>query len=262
VVLAATRASIRLGPARSDYREVLGSVAANRRAGAAEGLHSVDRTLALCRAVGDPRPAAEYGLASRTGELERARSDLGEIPDPLVAFSVGRREDVREWPDEGYLAAVRLLSGSGVRVLLLSGPKHRDRALLLAGRTGATVRAGTTDLRGLLAHLHVLRERRGVLVACDSAPIHLATAVGLPVVALSGPQDPRRTGPYGRTDSAITRWEGLACAPCLKRTCRHREEPRACMRRIGPADVVRRALALLRSSSEAEPRLSRWPSSS
>jgi ADP-heptose:LPS heptosyltransferase len=130
-------------------------------------------------------------------------------------------------------------------VLLLSGPKHRERGRRLAARAGVPARAGTDDLRGLMAELAVLRERGGVLVACDSAPVHLAVALDLPVVALSGPQDPLRTGPYGRPDQAITRWEGLPCAPCLKRRCRYRPEPRACMTRIEPAEVIRRARELV-----------------
>jgi heptosyltransferase-2 len=110
-------------------------------------------------------------------------------------------------------------------------------------------RAGTTDLRGLLAHLAVLRIRGSVLVACDSAPVHLAVAVGLPVVALSGPQDPRRTGPYGHAERALTAWEGLPCAPCRKRTCRLADSPRACMTGIGPAAVAGRARELLETGT-------------
>jgi ADP-heptose:LPS heptosyltransferase len=72
----------------------------------------------------------------------------------------------------------------------------------------------------------------------------MAVAVGLPVVCLGGPQDPRRTGP--RRGEAITAWEGLSCAPCLERTCIRRPPDRACMRALDPAHV----LARLRATSE------------
>lgn len=243
LVTAASRAPARLGLARRDCREPLSSTVVNARAAAALGPHSLDRTLALCRHLGDPAPSAEYGLSPTQDELRRAREDLAGLPDPLLAVSVGSLEDVREWTDDAYVETVRRLIARDVSAVVLSGPRDAPRGRRIAEDSGAACRAGDTDLRGLLAHLAALAERRAALLACDSAPVHLAVAVGLPTVVLSGPQDPRRTGPYGFPESALTRWEELPCAPCLKRTCRLTEDHRACMRRIGPADVVRRALA-------------------
>ncbi len=246
LVLANTLAPRRVGLAREEYREKLGALAAKEHAELSRGPHSVDRTLALCRKLGDLNATADYGLSLTEEELDPARADLAEIPDPAIALSVGSQADVREWTDEGYVAAAGLLAAEGVGVIMLSGPDHAGRCERIAARADVPARAGTTDLRGLLAHLAVLAERGGALIACDSAPVHLAVAVKLPVVTLSGPQDPRRTGPYGFADRAVTAWGNLRCAPCLKRTCALKESPRACMKRIEPAEVARRALALLR----------------
>ncbi len=212
----------------------------------------MDRTLALCRLLGDPDPRPVFGLAPTPRERESARRDLAGLPGPVAALSVGGEDDVREWTDEGYEAVARALRERGVSVLVLSGPRHADRARRIASRAGVEGRPGTTDLRGLLAHLAALSEREGsVLLACDSAPAHLATAVGLPVIVLEGPQDPRRTGPYGRPDRAVTAWDGLPCAPCRKRCCRLREEPRACMRRLEPRRVLSRLLEVMGSARAA-----------
>ncbi|MEN8148532.1 MAG: glycosyltransferase family 9 protein [Planctomycetota bacterium] len=244
LVLAGTGAPRRVGLARAEYRERLGAFAASEHAAPADGPHSVDRTLALARHLGDPDPKPDFGLAPTEAERHRAEDDLAGLERPLVAISVGATDDVREWPDEHYVATIRRLVERGVTPLLLSGPAHRSRCEELARATGAAARAGTTDLRGLLAHLSVLASTGpAVLLACDSAPLHIATAVGLPVVALSGPQDPARTGPYGHGDSAITAWDGLDCAPCRKRKCRLGEEPLACMAHIEPAMVADRILA-------------------
>ncbi|MHC4473283.1 MAG: glycosyltransferase family 9 protein [Planctomycetota bacterium] len=246
LALAATRAPVRAGLARAEYREVPGALAANRHAAPARGPHSVDRTLALCRLLGDPHPEPRYGLAPTSEELETARRRIGPLGSPVVALSVGGHEDVREWTDEGYVRTARSLRERGASVLVLAGPKHADRGRRIASAAGVAERAGTDDLRELLALLKAFGEvEASALVACDSAPVHLATAVGLDVVTLSGPQDPRRTGPYGSVDRAITRWEGLPCAPCRKRRCRLRREPKGCMTRIRPEDVLARLSPLL-----------------
>ena len=246
LVLRSTGAPRRVGLAKPEYREGLGAAAATEHAEPAQGPHSVVRTLALCRKLGDTDATVDYALAPAPEEFERAKGDLAKITDPVVAISVGNAADVREWTNEGYVATARGLSEAGAGVVLISGPDHADRCSRLAAEAGVPARAGTTDLRGLLAHLSTVRERGGVLVACDSAPVHLAVAVGLPVLTLSGPQDPRRTGPYGFPQRALTAWDGLPCAPCLKRTCALTADPRACMKRIEPAEVTRRALGLLK----------------
>jgi len=244
LVLAGTAAARRVGPARSDYREPLGAFGANEHAPAATGPHSVDRTLAIARYLGDEDPRLSYGLAPTPSERERAHADLASLADPVVAISVGDGDDVREWPDAHYVEAARSLAAAGITPVILSGPAHRERGLRLAGAAWVEARSGTTDLRGLMAHLSVLAGRdRALLVSCDSAPLHLAVAVGLPVVALSGPQDPDRTGPYGQRDAAITAWDDLPCAPCRRRRCDLDTDPRACMARIPPAAVVDRVLA-------------------
>lgn len=72
-----------------------------------------------------------------------------------------------------------------------------------------------------------------VVLANDSGPIHMAAAVGTPVVAMFGPTDPARTGPYGVGHRVMT--ATMDCRPCFKRTCPL--EGGDCMRAITPAAV-------------------------
>ena len=100
-------------------------------------------------------------------------------------------------------------------------------------------------LRGLLAQYQTMAEHPGsALIGTDSGPIHVATAVGLPVVCLSGSQDPARTGPRSG-GVAVTAWEGLACAPCIERKCELRPPTRDCMRNLQPQQVISALAALL-----------------
>ena len=86
-----------------------------------------------------------------------------------------------------------------------------------------------------------------LIVTNDTGPMHVAAALGKPVVALFGPTEPRRTGPYGQIDRSI-QLTALPCVPCLKDNCAY-EKPFECLRGVSPSRVhaeVRRRLAELK----------------
>jgi len=91
-----------------------------------------------------------------------------------------------------------------------AGAIARIRSLMQA--PSASV-AGETTLRDLAA----LYKTASILLTTDSGPMHLAAAVGTPVVALFGPTSPERTGPYGSGHVVIR--AGLACSPCFRKVC-------------------------------------------
>jgi ADP-heptose:LPS heptosyltransferase len=76
-----------------------------------------------------------------------------------------------------------------------------------------------------------------LMVTNDTGPMHVAAALGKPLVALFGPTEPRRTGPYGQLENVL-RIE-LPCSPCLKSRC-HCEKPNECLNAISPAMVFER----------------------
>ena len=100
-------------------------------------------------------------------------------------------------------------------------------------------RARCLDLTGRVSLPGMIEALRCVdlLVTNDTGPMHVAAALGKPVVALFGPTDPARTGPYGQVQFALRASQTPACAPCLKPVCRH-SESLACLNRITPAQVV------------------------
>jgi ADP-heptose:LPS heptosyltransferase len=69
------------------------------------------------------------------------------------------------------------------------------------------------------------------MVTNDTGPMHVAAALGKPVVALFGPTDPRRTGPYGQAGHVLQ--SGLACVPCQKPRCTY-PKPIECLRLLSP----------------------------
>ncbi len=76
-----------------------------------------------------------------------------------------------------------------------------------------------------------------LMVTNDTGPMHVAAALGKPLIALFGPTEPRRTGPYGQLENVL-RIE-LPCSPCFKGHCTY-EKPNECLNAISPAMVFER----------------------
>jgi len=242
-------APVRAGLALRDCKEWVNALFTNRRGPRARGPHGIERAWAAGARLGVGAGPDAWGLAATAEERQawRARAaSAGCDPErPILALALIPPRDVRAWPLDllGETAAAAL--GEGWQVIL-NGPRARaaDAAALLRRAPGACDLTGRDDLRGLLAQFLEMAERPGnVLLAPDSGPLHLACAAGLAVVCLSGPQDPRRTGP--RRGEALTAWEGLTCAPCRERSCRVDRDDPPCMRAI----AVARVLASLRTAA-------------
>jgi ADP-heptose:LPS heptosyltransferase len=76
--------------------------------------------------------------------------------------------------------------------------------------------------------------RSRLMITNDTGPMHAAAALGKPVVALFGPTEPRRTGPYGQLENVLRL--DLPCSPCLKSGCTY-EKPEECLRALTPEKV-------------------------
>ena len=96
---------------------------------------------------------------------------------------------------------------------------------------GGTTLAGATTV-GLLP---ALLSRASLLITNDSGPMHVAAAVGTPIVALFGPTSADRTGPYG-VGHAVLKGK-VPCSPCFSRTC-HNTLPLECLRMVSPEQVL------------------------
>lgn len=196
--------------------------------------HEVERLLALAGAS-DPAvraPAVHLGLTAG----DRAEADgwlRGRgIGSGFVALAPGSIWATKRWP--GYAALAAALDAP---VVVLGGPEDGGLAEQVAaaapGRAHSA--AGALGLRASAA----LLARAAVLVTNDSAPLHLATAVGTPVVAIFGPTVPAfGFGPRGARD-AVVEHPSLACRPCSAhgpQVCplgHHR-----CMRELSVASVL------------------------
>jgi heptosyltransferase II len=174
----------------------------------------------------------------------RALADdaLRGVPSPAVALAPGARWATKRWPAERFAEVADALAAEGCAIVLCGGPGDRDAFAAFRAATRARVAADLSFLPvdALAASIAKVQ----LLVACDSGPVHLATAVGTPALALFGPTSTARWGPPppGRALAL-----GLPCAPCSNHGgdfCP--EGHHRCLADLAPEAVLTAARDLLR----------------
>jgi heptosyltransferase-2 len=202
-------------PERIGFAGGPGSWSYTRRIPLAPKGHDAERQLALAtagqRGGGAEGQKARVGIGLTTEDRDAAARWLSErgIEDGFVALAPGSIWGTKRWP--GYAELAARIEGP---VVVIGGPD--DAALAKRVEDAAPGRAhsaaGELSLRATAA----LLEHARVLVTNDSAPLHLAGAVGTPVVALFGPTVPSfGFGPRGPGDRIVQR-DGLECRPCSR----------------------------------------------
>jgi lipopolysaccharide heptosyltransferase II len=206
--------------------------------------HEVERLLALAGETTGHPPQVSLGLRAEDHAAADAWLASQGVAPRFAALAPGSVWGTKRWPYYAELALA--LDRPSV---IVGGPDDVSlaNAVVAAAAGRAVSAAGALSLRASAA----LIQRASVLVTNDSAPLHLATAVGTPVVALFGPTVPEfGFGPRGAEDLALGR-DGLPCRPCSRhgpQTCplgHHR-----CMRELS-VDTVAKAVATALNAEES-----------
>lgn len=202
-------------------------------------VHALDRGLHLIKAVGIPVESVCYDFPITQANQQEAeflmeRSGIRES-EPLVIVHPVALWPTKLWETDRFSEVADRLMKMGFQVAFTGGKTDRETIdKICQSLLRKPVRwDGATDLKTLAA----LFQKATVVLSTDTGPMHIAAAVGTPVVALFGPTAPWRTGPYGNNHHVLR--AGLACSPCFRRKCLtgHYEEM-ACMRRITVQQVV------------------------
>jgi heptosyltransferase-1 len=157
---------------------------------------------------------------------------------PVVLINPGAGWGAKRWPVERYADVARVLLNRGCRVLVNAGPGEVSLADAIMKKTGG----GATPLLGSVEQLIAITRRVSLEIAGDTGPLHLACALGRPVVGIYGPTDPSRNGPYG------TRFRVLRSPDSRRDHTRH-EAPETGLLTITPEDVLQAADELLYSEA-------------
>ena len=159
---------------------------------------------------------------------------LAGVSPQFALINPGAGWGAKCWPAERYSALARVLGKHGVQSLINAGPGELDLAKAVSGGNESIARIVECSIPQLIA----LTRRAALCVGGDTGPVHLASALGIPVVAIFGPTDPARNGPYGG------RYVVLRSPESKRDHTRHRE-PEAGLLNISVEQVTEAALSLL-----------------
>lgn len=238
----ATGAGARIGPARTrEFAWIFYNRHVDRTP---ETIHAVDAIWPVAHMLG-------FGDAPKVFRLPICNDDRAEVAkllhsagladgaDYAVVFP-GARWETKVWPAERFAEVIdRLSTDHNLPSVLAGSASDRATCQTVAGACHAEPRpidlSGKTSLREAAA----LIEGARLAVTNDSGPMHLADAVGCPLVAVLGPTSPDRTGPYRQRDGVV-RVE-VPCSPCRRKRLPKCPESHVCMNELN----VERVLAAL-----------------
>lgn len=198
------------------------------------GVHVIEQSVEVANAIAGEQLPIPLPLLPRDPAAE-ARA--AQLPQPLVLLSPGAGWGAKRWPPERYGEVARRLAQAGRSIVVNSGPAEETLARQIADSSGGAARALPLDMAELIA----VTRRAALVIAGDTGPLHLACALGTPVVGIYGPTDPARNGPF-HTPSRVLRH------PESVRDHTRRSEPEAGLLTITAEDVTAAALDLLKET--------------
>jgi heptosyltransferase-1 len=194
--------------------------------------HAVDENMDIVRCLGlrPTRPVFPVQFPER----------LLETPGPRIGLIPFSRRPSKNWPEASFAEACRRLRpATGATFYLFGGRNDADGCAAIAAQLPTSVvnLAGATSL----IETGSILKQMDLVIGNDTGPMHMAAACGVPVLALFGPTDPRRTGPYGTRHRVLQ--IPVSCQPCRQRACRRKDGD--CLSALPVSEVVETALDML-----------------
>jgi lipopolysaccharide heptosyltransferase I len=256
-------APVRIGFGDKDGREISKWFTNRRVCPAAEARHVIQRNMALLEPLGIDFASVE--IAWRFPDLSQERTALQpflrSLPHggkaPAIILCPGAGWETKRWPPRHFASLTRLIAERATPnpmldrpMILVWGPDEESlcRDILSAAGLppGRLVLAPPTNLR----ELAVLLEAAAAVVGGDTGPVHLAAALGAPVVGIYGGSDPVRNGPWGEGHKVIASG-AVPCAPCWRTRC-NRAEPLECLAALSPDRVADAVCDILMGDSRRQ----------
>lgn len=226
----------RIGFSRRNLKEPTAAVFYTERLdGFEETGHVIGKNIRLLEKLGLKPDGAGYEFPLTIPETPRCRAAnalarLGRTPEQKILLcNVGAAWESKRWPAERWIELLPTIARKDLfPVLLWGNASEKAIALAISGRTGVPAAPFFT-----IPEVLALIADSGLLISGDTFALQAACAVNIPVVALFGPTDPKRNGPFRERDR--TAQSAMDCRPCWKREC----PTTACMSGISAADVAR-----------------------
>ena len=193
--------------------------------------HAVDRYLDFPRYLGAKITQAEFVLpGNRDAEVKAQRllDKYNLVNKKFIAVNPIAYGETKLWDDEKFARLADLIVANLNSNIVFTGSEKGPLEKIISQMSSNALSLGGETSLPELAYLY---KKAQLVITTDSGPMHLAAAVGTEVVALFGPTDPARTGPYG-AGHTIIRTE-LSCSPCFLKNC----PTKKCMHDILPEQV-------------------------
>ena len=185
------------------------------------GVHVIQKNLSLLRALGIDTTTVDMPMQPVASADTLAAIDAAGAKR-YVVLNPGAAWPNKRWPPEQFGAlAATLRDRTGLSSLITWGPSERELAeTIVAASNGAATPAPPTTV----ADLAVLLREAALVVSGDTGPLHIAAAMGTPLVGLYGPTWPERNGPWNPSDIVISKAASCGChhkrqclrgAPCI-----------------------------------------------
>lgn len=201
----------------------------------ARGVHVIDQYHALAEAVAGtslPHVAPEFARDEQAeAEVEKR---LPHVKHDFVLINPGAGWAAKQWPAKRYGEVAKALAQDGLAAVVNFGPGEEGLASSVHSASGGI----TLSLSCSIGELIALTRRARLFIGGDTGPLHLAAALKVPVVAIFGPTDPARNGPYG-TKNLVLRH------PASRTSLSHNNRPDPGLQQITAAEVTAAAHRLL-----------------
>jgi heptosyltransferase I len=231
-----------VGFVKDHLREPMARVFYTERIDPGDAAHVIDKNLALLSAAGVSDRSVRFPLTLPGSTL--VESIVGRASGGFVLINPGAAWPNKRWPPDRFGAvAAAIHRQHGYRSLVLWGPGEESLADAVASASGGA--AEVLPATSIVDIAGIARAAR-LMISGDTGPMHIAAAVGTPLVTLFGPTSPERNGPWAARDIAIARIDRCACV--YERTCR-RDTP--CIDDISIAEVMDAVTRRLGTAREA-----------
>ena len=207
-------------------------------------MHKRDAHLRKIKDLGINTDRARFNIPVETSDRAHADDMLGIFRDkPFVIVSPGAKSHIKRWPLENYADLSDLIKEKLKIDVVLIGDGH-DRLIINKMTSLMNTRpldiSGKTNMREIA---YLVRKAR-LLITNDSAPLHVASAVGTPVLVFFGPTDEKKYGPSGEGEKKVLR-KSMKCAPCEVAECAEGDNEYTCMSSISVEEAFNAVKELL-----------------
>ncbi len=198
--------------------------------------HALERYLDLVRQLGVPSKKGTFHYPVSAALRQKGEEILqkgGLFEGPRVVIHPLAKWATKNWPRKNFTQLADLLIQKGVSVIFTGSKEDQGIVEEIATQMESSPKmlnlSGQTSLKELAAVFSLA----DAILTTDTGPMHLAAAVGAPLIVLFGPTAPWRTGPYG--DNHVVLRKNLDCSPCFRKQCATAD----CMNSITVEEVMK-----------------------